>query len=369
MKTAQLTQREKWHKEQIVAMLYKNVTGAIVGSISNIAIVSFVLAPIYPTIGLLSWFLVGQTLNLVRFYIHHLYVNNAERFETQTWLQLHRTLTLLSGSIYGTLALFFFSSEHPLYQILVIMLAGGMGAAAVGTHSVDRPTFQLFLYSAVVPLILRSLLEDTQVHSTLAAMLCLLILVMVRAGNQTQKIMIDNIYMSQSLRYRATHDGLVDLLNREEFQNEFSKLVANEPTDGSVVSLIFIDLDNFKMLNDTYGHQAGDDALIRIGDIIRNSIRKSDTAARFGGDEFMILIRSKSIEEPNAVAKKILHKIDLFQQSMKETSAGLGASIGIGYSKNTDISFNRLLRVADQACYRAKDSGKGRICLEELNAH
>ena len=364
----QISQREKWHNEQIVAMLYKNVVGAIIGSVFNISIVSFVLVAIYPTIGLLAWFISGQIVNLIRFYTYRLYITDIKRYPTYTWLKAHRVLTFFSGCVYGLLAVFFFSSEHPLYQILVILLSGGMGAAAVGTHSVDRLTFQLFLFSAVIPLILRCLYEGTEVHTVLAAMLCVLILIMTRAAKQTKDIIIDNIYMSQSLRYRATHDALVDLLNRDEFKREFKTVVLERDLSAvdNVISMIFIDLDNFKTLNDTFGHQAGDEALINIGEIIRNSIRKFDIAARFGGDEFMILIQSESVDQAIKVAEKIQLKINEFQQDAKEESAALGASIGIGYCKLNSASFDKLLTVADKACYRAKKNGKGQMFVEEL---
>jgi len=364
--------REQWHKEQIVSILYNNVTGSIVGSVANIVIVSCVLVNIYPTVGLLIWLLAGLSLNAFRAYIHHLYVEDITRFEVHIWLQLHRVLTLLSGCIYGALALFFFSSEQPLYQMLIILLPGGMGAAAVGTHSVDRITFQSFLLSAVAPLVLRCLFEETPIHSIIAAMLCILMLIMLKSAEQTKKIMIDNIYLSQSLRYRATHDGLVDLLNRDEFENEFDRMVSatavsSSNSDPVVTSMIFIDLDNFKILNDTYGHQAGDSALIKVGEIIRSAIRKSDIAARFGGDEFMILIQSNSVDQANNVAEKIQVKIKQFQESMKEMDKSFGASVGIGYSENTIIKFEDLLSVADKACYKAKRSGKNKINQVKLD--
>ena len=361
-----LNQAEQWYQEQVVAVLYGNVKGAILGSTINIALVSFVLWSIFPTYGLLIWFITGQLLNLLRLYVYVRYDRNPESLSSRSWLNIHRVLTCISGSLYGILAFFFFSSEHPLHQILVILLSGGMGAAAVGTHSVDRITYQTFLFPAVVPLIIRSYLEGTEVHMIVSAMLCLLILIMLRAANQSKKIMIDNIYMSQSLRYRATHDSLVDLLNREEFQKEYHRLMSFSASTPSTISLIFIDLDNFKSLNDKFGHQAGDKALIKISEIIRSCIRQSDIAARFGGDEFMILIQSDSVEQASVVAEKVLIRIAHFQETFLEEDLLFGASIGIGYSKDRTCPFESLLKAADKACYQAKKDGKGKTCIEEV---
>lgn len=360
-------QTKQWYQEQVVTILYGNAKGAIIGSSFNIAIVTYVLWSIFPGQGLLAWFIFGQILNAFRFYIRHRYDSEPKKYSSKTWLNLHRVLTCMSGSLYGILAFFFFSSENPLHQIMVILLAGGMGAAAVGTHAVDKITYQTFLLPAVVPLIVRSYLEGTEVHMMLSVMLCLLILIMLRSANQSKKIMVDNIYMSQSLRYRATHDSLVDLLNREEFQKEYNRLMISSGNTPITTALIFIDLDNFKSLNDTLGHQAGDEALVKISEIIRHCIRQSDLAARFGGDEFMILIQSNSIEQASAVAEKILIRIAHFQQDFLEEDIMFGASIGIGFSNSRNCSFDALLKAADKACYQAKKEGKGRTCMQEVS--
>lgn len=360
------SQAEQWYQEQVVAVLYGNVKGAILGSTINIALVTFVLWPIYPTLSLITWFVLGQLLNIIRLTVFLRYDKSPSDYPIKTWLNIHRVLTCISGSMYGLLAFFFFSSEHPLHQILVILLSGGMGAAAVGTHSVDRITYQSFLFTAVVPLIVRSYLEGTEVHMVVAAMLCLLMLIMLRAANQSKQIMVDNIYMSQSLRYRATHDSLVDLLNREEFQKKYSQLINFSSPTPSTTSLIFIDLDNFKILNDTFGHQAGDEALIKISEIIRNCIRQSDIAARFGGDEFMILLQSDSVEQAHIVAEKVLLRIAHFQTSFQEEDIMFGASVGIGYSTEKTPNFDAMLKAADKACYQAKADGKGKICIQEV---
>lgn len=354
---------------QITQVLYKSAGGAIIGSVVNIALVAFVLSEVYPTISLLTWFCSGQILNLIRWFTLVQYNNSPQKYSAYTWLQLHRVLTFLSGALYGILAIFFLSSEIPIYQILVILLVGGMGAAAVGTHGVDNITFRSFLLAAILPLIGRCIYEDNHVYTTVALMLCLLIVIMIKSANHTQKIMLDNIRMSESLRYRATHDGLVGLLNREEFKRAFDKKTnANiKLNNNNLLSIIFIDLDNFKKLNDTLGHLEGDKALIEIGEIIRHCIRKTDIAARFGGDEFMILLESTSIDEPNLVAEKVLDRIQDFNNNMNhEFEPSLGASIGIGYSDDQEVSFSQLLQAADQACYKAKHAGKGKIFQKKV---
>lgn len=355
---------EQWREEKIVSILYNNGNGAIAGSVINIAIISSVLMNIYPTVKILTWFIAGTVLNFVRYFVHKSYFKDSSRITTRSWLLCSRSFTALSGLLYGLLPVFFFNSDNHLYQMLVILLPAGMAAAAVGTHAIDLLTYRLFLVLAITPLVIRLFLEETEAHLITAAMLCLLMLIMLRAAMQYRNAMIENIEMTYSLHYRATHDGLVGLLNREEFKNIFDSTVILTKINNTTTSIIFIDLDNFKTLNDTFGHQAGDEALIKIGEIIRSSLRQSDTAARFGGDEFMILIQSETVDQAKVVAQKIIDKISTFQQKLKHDTK-LGASIGIGYS-NKNRKFDNLLCAADQACYQAKSGGKGNICLKEI---
>jgi len=356
------TTSKLWREDRIVSILYNNGNGAISGSVINIAIISAVLLNIYPSTKILTWFIAGEVLNFVRYLVHNLYFKDSSRTSTHAWLLLSRSFTALSGLLYGMLPIFFFSPDNHLYQMLVILLPAGMAAAAVGTHAIDLLTYRLFIFLAITPLVIRLYLEGTEAHLVTAAMLCLLMLIMLRAAIQYRNAMIENIEITYSLHYRATHDSLVGLLNRDEFQNVFKSKV--DSIYNSTTSIIFIDLDNFKTLNDTFGHQAGDEALIKIGEIIRSLLRQSDTAARFGGDEFMILIQSDTVDQAKVVAQKVIDKISDFQKTLALTTK-LGASIGIGYSCKFK-SFNALLKAADQACYQAKAEGKGNICLKEI---
>ncbi|MDX1451126.1 MAG: diguanylate cyclase [Oleiphilaceae bacterium] len=358
--------KEQWREEQIVAILYGNARGAMSGSMISIVLVSYVLSSHFTGWTIWMWCAVGLALNCTRWMLHRTYLHRPESHSTRAWLNWHRIFTFLSGSLYGSMAVLFFTSEEPLYQLMVIFLVGGMGAAAVGTHGVDLVTYRLFLYAGIIPMILRALAEQTQVHNALALLLLLMTAIMLRSAKQTRSIMLENIDMSFSLHYRATHDGLVGLLNRDEFQNLFEHTMQNQPPRALITAMIFIDLDNFKSLNDQYGHRAGDEALIGIGEIIRQAIRHDDIAARFGGDEFMILLRCEHVEDAHKVAEKIQAGLRAYVASQKHQNSQLGASIGIGYSRHHSIKYEALLVAADRACYQAKHQGKGKVCLQEV---
>ena len=359
--------KKDWERDQITSVLFGNALGAIIGNLFNITLVGFLLLEIYPESWLPAWFGFGLTLNGFRLWIYLLHKRRPNHFKSSRWLQIYRTTTFLSGLHFGVLALFFFSSDTPLHQTLVACFICGSVAAAVGTHGVDVKTYRLFLYPSAVPLLLRAAAEGTEVHSALAVMVMFLMFVMSRCANQTQKAMLENIRMSYSLNYRATHDPLVALYNREEFKNAYDKTRQLPENQDKQTAFVFIDLDNFKHVNDTHGHAAGDKALIRISEIIRASIRKSDIAARFGGDEFLILLYVDSPEDAFIVCDKILRAIDAAKHEL-DGAEKLGASLGVGHTKDKQVSFEAILRAADSACYEAKQQGKGQVCSIEVAA-
>lgn len=356
--------RKRWEIEQVISVLLGNALGAIIGNLFNITLVGFLLKNIYSGYWLTTWFVFGLTLNVFRLILYLLFKRRPNQNNSRSWLQLYRLTTFISGLHFGLLALFFFSSAEPLYQTLVACFICGSVAAAVGTHGVDSITYRLFLFPSTIPLLFRAASEGTEIHTALAVMVMFLILVMMRCANQTQKTMLDNIQMSYSLNYRATHDPLVALFNREEFRNEFNKTRQLAVNQDKVMALVFIDLDNFKHVNDSHGHEAGDKALVRIGEIIRASTRQSDVAARFGGDEFILLLYVNAIEEAFLVCDKILRAIEYAKHELAGAEK-LGASLGVGYTKDKNVSFESILRSADRACYEAKRLGKGQVCSAE----
>jgi diguanylate cyclase (GGDEF)-like protein len=353
-----------WVEEQVVATLFKNGLGAIVGNLINIALASYLLIKVFPLQPLLSWFLFGQFLNLARVILLKSYSKNPKLLPSSTWRRLHHLCTTLSGLHFGLLPLLFFHPDLPMYQALIILLVGGSGAAAVSTHGIDLTCYRLFLFPSVFPLIVRLFYEGTEIYQATAIMLILLVVVMHRAARQTETAMVSNLEMTFSLRYRATHDTLVSLLNRDEFENVF-KEKQTQHRNNTLNTLMFIDLDNFKKLNDTLGHHAGDDALKKVGEIIRTSIRKSDIAGRFGGDEFMVCLHTDDINDAIGIGDKILSAIREFSSQLESPECELSASIGIAYTSNTNISYNSLLKLADEACYQAKNDGKGKVRIQE----
>jgi diguanylate cyclase (GGDEF)-like protein len=165
--------------------------------------------------------------------------------------------------------------------------------------------------------------------------------------------------LEAKLSYQAFHDPLTGLTNRRRFVQQAEEALAREHLPGSVAAL-FLDLDDFKTVNDSLGHQAGDDVLVAVGTRIRESLRERDLAARLGGDEFGVLL--VDIPDPvfaATVSDRLLAKLDA-PIEIAGTKVMVGASIGIAIDNPTMSSVDDLLGEADVAMYQAKALGKGR---------
>jgi diguanylate cyclase (GGDEF)-like protein len=183
---------------------------------------------------------------------------------------------------------------------------------------------------------------------------------MGRTGRQTHTTFQQNFKLTHTMHYRATHDYLVGLLNREEFENQFEIRL---PLTRHGVAMLFLDLDNFKPLNDTLGHQAGDHALQEVADVLVKSLRADDVVARLGGDEFVTFLFLDDIKEIEKIAADILQGVNTITLPGQHNYAGLSASIGIAFSHDNKVMFSQLMRAADAACYESKKQGRNRMTL------
>ncbi len=159
--------------------------------------------------------------------------------------------------------------------------------------------------------------------------------------------------------FQASHDLLTGLANRQLFEDHTRMLLAQNRAGGSGCAVCFIDLDGFKAVNDLHGHEFGDAVLTRVGQILAESVRETDTVARFGGDEFVVLLSPvDDVQGPGFVARRMLDRIQAVRQ-LGGQQITLSASIGIALSSADCADLESLLRNADAAMYDAKRGGGG----------
>jgi diguanylate cyclase (GGDEF)-like protein len=171
--------------------------------------------------------------------------------------------------------------------------------------------------------------------------------------------------LEEQLKHQAYHDSLTGLPNRTLFTNRVEHSLKRRDHSENPTAVLFIDLDDFKTINDSLGHAAGDELLIKVARRLQDSLRPTDTAARLAGDEFAILLeRVKDENEAAAVASRIIESFEA-ALSIDGKEIAINTSIGIAVSRPQLNSAGDLLRNADVAMYRAKALGKGQCALFE----
>ncbi len=163
------------------------------------------------------------------------------------------------------------------------------------------------------------------------------------------------------LAYHATHDDLTGLVNRRTFERRLARVIETARGSHSEHALCYLDLDQFKVINDTCGHVAGDELLRQLGRLLSAQVRKRDTLARLGGDEFAVLLERCSIAQARRVAEKIRAAVAAFRFVWGESSFAVGVSIGLVAVTGESAGPSAVLSMADAACYAAKDQGRNRL--------
>ncbi len=167
--------------------------------------------------------------------------------------------------------------------------------------------------------------------------------------------------------WEASHDPLTGLLNRREFEKRVTQTIERVQQGGKASLLCFMDLDGFKIVNDTCGHAAGDELLVQLSQIISNQVRIRDSLARLGGDEFGLLLEGCDEERGQVIANNILNNVKEYRFFYNEKVHTVGISIGMTSFSNRTITAEDVIREADSACYWAKESGRERLCIFQDN--
>ncbi len=170
---------------------------------------------------------------------------------------------------------------------------------------------------------------------------------------------VSEVYkMAEEIEFRISHDSLTKLPNRYQFESVLSKSIEKMHSSGHDLALVYIDLDQFKLINDTCGHGAGDELLIKIGADLSGLISENDLLARLGGDEFGILVNNKSYDEAINFGKSIKTYFQDCYFVQDDNSFAIRASIGFVYIDDKYRNMEDVMSAADIACYTAKDRGR-----------
>lgn len=189
-----------------------------------------------------------------------------------------------------------------------------------------------------------------------------------RAGTITGVVLVlhdvrsEREYASQ-LTYQATHDALTGLINRREFEQRLGLAIASARDSGRHHGMLYLDLDQFKLVNDTSGHAAGDELMRQISMLLQKRLREGDTLARLGGDEFGVLLENCPTEHALRIAEELRQTVADFHFIWHKRTFTIGVSIGLVNISDGAMTLAEVLSAGDAACYMAKEKGRNRVQL------
>lgn len=169
--------------------------------------------------------------------------------------------------------------------------------------------------------------------------------------------------LASRLEHQATHDALTGLRNRSEFEVQLARAIEQQGRAGGDHSLLYLDLDQFKVINDTCGHAAGDELIRQVAWLIRGELREDDLLARLGGDEFGVLLPRCTLEHATTIAERIRRRIEELRFRWEDKLFVVNASIGVLSLGEALPTVSAAMSAADQACYHAKDNGRNRVTV------
>jgi diguanylate cyclase (GGDEF)-like protein/PAS domain S-box-containing protein len=188
----------------------------------------------------------------------------------------------------------------------------------------------------------------------------------VRVGERDKLLVVatdisEQRQLTELLSYQASHDTLTELYNRREFERQVQRALYGLGKDGPPAALLYLDLDQFKLINDTSGHLAGDQLLSQLALAMAEQLRGGDILARLGGDEFGILAHDTRVEGAQALAERLRARIEGFVYVWQKQSYTVSVSIGVVLLDHPGTTLGEALSQADAACYIAKDRGRNRV--------
>jgi diguanylate cyclase (GGDEF)-like protein/PAS domain S-box-containing protein len=173
--------------------------------------------------------------------------------------------------------------------------------------------------------------------------------------------------MQDHINYQASHDLLTGLIHRREFEKRLKELLDTAHKEGNHHALIYMDVDQFRVVNENFGHQAGDELLVQLSALLRAIVRGDDTLARLGGDEFSVLLESCPLDEAANKADDFKRAVEEFNFVWQGKTFDVGLGIGVVAIDSSSGSVNEILKSANSACYAAKEKGRHQVVIYQAD--
>ena len=354
-------------------LLYQQSYPAIYVSTFAAIILITMLWPVQAHTALLTWLTVLIITALGRIYLFVRYRQVAPQGQdVMAWEKPYFITLTLTAVAWGVGSLFIMPVDSKVHQAIIYCVLIGFCGGAVSYYSAHRVMTLVTIAIILFPSTLWFLLSGDQLMVGLAVLGIVFFLSAIRATKGISSAVHQNYLMTHELEISkenaeklARIDELTKLYNRRAFYENGKMLVSYCQRHNEIISVIVMDIDNFKNINDSFGHAAGDAVLEHISKLLQQKFRKSDVSARIGGEEFGILLPTANPETSEKLAEELRQEIEQSSIVFNEENIKVTASLGV---TSGDSDIDTLVKHADIAMYRAKESGRNNVVCYKSGA-
>jgi diguanylate cyclase (GGDEF)-like protein len=344
----------------LIGELYGSWPVFAAGAINTVA-VSAAIAIRQPTAPFIAWFVLELTICLARLAVL-VSANRAAIAHRETPTDLHLLLAVAWSASVGLGVIVSLTYGDWIISTLACLSAAAMvGGICFRNFSAPRLAATMIVLS-LGPIVPGVALAGQPLLHIVYFQVPLYLAAMTAAAFRLNKMLVAVMHAERASDYLARHDALTGLWNRAGFVDALKTKLADNPGKKSF-ALLFLDLDDFKPINDTFGHPAGDKLLTMVAESLCHIVPATDVIARIGGDEFLVLANDVTAEQALAIGHRIIAAVTMPHALGEGTCARIGVSVGIAMSPEHGTETEALLMIADAALYEAKSSGKSCCCM------
>ena len=310
--------------------------------------------------------LTGSTLLRILMFVAYFRSDESQR-TPQYWERKYWISLVLSASVWGGGAFVLMPADDLLSQALVMLFTVGMSVSAVSCYSAYRDMTLVSIGLVLLPCTAWLLFQPSPIQVGMALSILVFAAFAARATHKMSQALetafrlTREMEQANSISTRAAQtDELTGLKSRRAFFEHAQRLYNECKAKRQGLCAVMLDMDHFKRINDTYGHQVGDQVLRQMGEVISSSFRTTDIHGRLGGEEFAILLPNTSIEVATQIAERL---IDTIAALVIEPVHCISASLGVASTEACNKDLQSLMNDADKALYRAKALGRNRVAV------
>jgi diguanylate cyclase (GGDEF)-like protein len=323
---------------------------------------------------LLGWYAGLLMLLLYRGYTLYGYRHETDRvLHARRWYWHAMIGVALASLVWGAAGYLLFTPGDLYHQALLAFVIAGMTAGGITVLASFSEAALLFISIVLIPFVFRLFQAGTEDSMQMGALVALFLLLLMISARRIHRTVVEGLNLhyqrqqaEETIIRQAFYDELTELPNRRMLQDRLYQDVARAIRHGVNGAVLFLDLDNFKHINDSLGHSVGDELLIKVASRLRHHLREEDTAARLGGDEFVVLLTDLEGDEAR-ISSRVMQVADQVRMALANPFEIAGhelhvsTSIGVAIYPADAENVDDLLKHADTAMYRAKERGRNLV--------